>query len=324
MNEHAVAFYIGKLPITWYGLLVTLGFTLATIFAYIEWRKKGYDNYKWGIIFTSGAVVSLFGARWWYLMFNPSDYQGFISIFWISSGRSILGSIFFVAAFFKFYTKYIDSEIEFRMIFSIIFPHMLLGQAIGRWGNFYNGDVYGLAMSNPNIWPSWIMDHMYYEGAYRHPLFLYEFFINMFGWVTINFIMKNIKWFKPGTHGSMYFIWYGITRSIMEPQRDPKFIMNLWGMKSSFVMAIVLTLIGVALFIYYQFYFEGYDYKFQFYYPWKLSYLKSLSLIWIKNIRNKVKRLELYENAKEKYNNNINSIDQKEVNEYINRKKRIY
>ncbi len=254
-DDFGVAFRIGPIAFSWYGILILSAFLIVLFVSYIEWRKKRYRYFDFYILFSVGAFFALFGARWWFLIFNPSDFQGFISIFWISSGRSILGSIFFVTIWILYYVNFHAKYLEFNKVISIILPNILIGQCIGRWGNFFQQDVYGHVLSNPWFLPNFISNAMYIDGFYRQPLFLYESIINLVGWILITFILKNIDKVKSGVHGSLYFVWYGLTRSSMELFRDPKYIMKIGNIPTSFVLSILILIIGIIMSIYYQYYF---------------------------------------------------------------------
>lgn len=262
-SDFNIMFNIGPIAIPWYGFLIALGFVFFVLFSYFEWRKKQYPFFDFFNIIAVGAFFALFGARWWYLIFNPSDINGVVSFLKINDGRSILGSIFFCTIWLKFYTWKFASYIEFRRAFSILLPNILLAQAIGRWGNFFEQDVYGLQAYNELMFmPEFIRNGMLITDEngnqfYRQPLFLYESILNLLGWITITFILKNISTIKPGVHGSFYFFWYGLTRASLELFRDEMFIMKIGVIPTSFVLSIIFCVIGVLLIIYYQYFYEN-------------------------------------------------------------------
>lgn len=294
----SVLFYIGPISISVYGTFALLGFLMTTLFCYIEWKKHGFSTFHFTILITLAAIFGSFGARWWYLVFNPADIHGFFSFFSLKTGRSILGSIFFGVGSIYVYSKIYIETIEWKTIFSIFVPNILIGQSIARWGNFYDYNVYGQPIGEPipivlnqymvdkihmlfphnslelgdtlltiyyqpnilEFLPSYIKNGMLiYDPdsatlAYRQPLFLYESLATFWAWIIIVFISKNITWFKEGTHGALYFIFYGIIRSIMELFRDDLYIMKIADFPTSFFFAICLVLFGVCTFIYFQWY----------------------------------------------------------------------
>ncbi len=311
-NEINDSFSIGPITIYYYGIIILSAFLITFLLSYLEWRKKGYSKYTFSNIFWMSAIVGIFGARVWYLIFNPSDIHGVLSFFQISQGRAIQGSVFFGTLAVYIYVAKFAPEVEWRYAFSILVPNILIGQAIGRWGNFYDQNVYGQIVSDPSvglfaILPAYIRDGMYIDGFYRQPLFLYEAFIDLIGWVLINQVIKSLKTFKPGTHGGMYLMWYGTTRAIMEPYRDSEFIMKIGELKTSFMLSIVFAVLGLSIFIYYQFLYKRskffFDYQFKFYRKWIWVILSTFSIQKIK---------QSYMELKE----NLNQVEQTRVSFY--------
>ncbi len=263
---------IGPFEIYWYGIFVVSGFIATVVFSYIEWRKKGYSRFHYMNIFWIAIISGLWGARVWYLVFNPTDINGILSFFQISQGRSIQGSIFFGALSLFLYNKYFMPEVEWRYTFSILIPNILIGQAIGRWGNFADQNVYGLIVQNPDqglfsLLPAFIQDGMFIDGYYRQPVFLYEAIADLFAWILINKVAKSFKQIKPGVHGGMYFFSYGLIRSSMELFRDDKYIMKIHNFPTSFALALLFTVVGIMIMIYYQFFYK----QGQFFFKYQLS-----------------------------------------------------
>ena len=272
INDH---FSIGPITFYWYGIILVFAFFASVFFTYLEWKKKGYSKYHFNNMFWITLITGLWGARVWYLVFNPSDIHSIFSFFKISQGRSILGSIFFIWLSLFLYVKYLGPDIEFRYVISMVIPNMLIGQAIGRWGNFVDQNVYGLIINDPNsgifsFLPSFIKDAMLIDGYYRQPLFLYESLINLVGWVLIARVAKNFKKIKPGTHFAFYMIWYGVTRASMENFRAEEYIMKIGNFHTSFWLSILFIFIGLITFLYYQFFYKQtlffFRYKFKFYF----------------------------------------------------------
>lgn len=305
-SDFAIAFWIGPIPIPWYGLMLLFGFIAVFIVTYIEWKKKKYKTFDLFLLFFVGVIVAIFGARWWYLLFNPKDFNGFISLFQFSEGRSILGSIFAIFIWLYIYTTYFASYIEFRRAFSIIIPNILIGQAIGRWGNFFDQNVYGQITDQLAFLPDFIEDHMLIDGYYRQPLFLYEAILDFLGWIIIAFFLKSNHKIKPGVHGGFYLFWYGTIRASLELLRDDKYIMKIGEIPTSFILSFLFLFWGIFLMIYYQLYFEkiaifNHTYG-KFYYETKIKNFK-LKFFLIFNLKNKEKYKNLIRNNNLNYNN---------------------
>ena len=269
LREISNSFSLGPFDFFYYGILLMVGFFATAFFARKEWEQKGYSRYQFGIIFWLTAFTAIFGARVWYLLFNPEDISGFMSFFAISQGRAIQGSIFFGSLSIFLYIKFFGPEIEWRYAFSILIPNILIGQAIGRWGNFFDQNVYGQIIDNPDqglfsLLPEYIRDGMYIDGFYRQPLFLYESILNIAGWILINKVVKNFKVFKPGTHGGMYLVWYGVTRASMEKFRADEYIMQIGALSTSFIWSLIFIVVGIYFIIYYQFFYKRMQFFFQY------------------------------------------------------------
>ena len=146
-------------------------------------------------------------------------------------------------------------------------PALLIGQAVGRWGNFANHQIFGNEVSGESLnWlPFWIKKNMYIkfeweeEACYRNPLFIYESILDILSFFIILFVFKTNNYWKKGTSGLSFFILYGIVRVVMEFFRDPHFIMG-WGERSggwpiiptSLIASIIIVIISFVLFIYFQ------------------------------------------------------------------------
>ena len=307
--DNSIAFYIGSLGITWYSIFVFFGLVTSATATYLEWKRRNLPMKIYGWLFISVTLFGFFGARWFYLIFNPSDIYGAGAFFSLSGGRSIIGGVVFGSIFTSIIISIGKLEIDRREIFSIILPNMLLAQAFGRWGNFTSQEVYGLAVDNLNHLPTFIQEGMYIEvdGVYNYyqPLFLYESILNLLGWLLITFIAKPNKKLKPGTHGSLYLIWYGIVRSSMELYRSPQFIMNINGFPTSFFWAIIFIVVGIISFVVFQWYYGYFEY-------YKDEVFKYKFIIFYRNIINM------------KYFFNFRSStyikNKKEINMYYNKK----
>ncbi len=257
-----IAFHIWLIPITWYGILVVSGFTLATAFAWVEWTKKDKGQWEFTTILLTGIIVAIWGARLWYIIFNPvevfQNVSGFLDVllvfFNVGTGRSIMGSIFFITLWLYCYEKFISPTTSWKESIDIILPAMLLSQAIGRWGNFANHQVFGesVSLESLSFLPDFIKKNMYINGNYRQPLFLYESFADLIAYSIIFISKKTWITSKEGVFGAMFIMLYGIIRATMEPFRDATYQMH-WGLiLTSFWAAIIFSIIGTTFIIEFQ------------------------------------------------------------------------
>ncbi len=254
----------GSFRLTFYGLIIVSGVFVVYFICdrqfYLEYKKHNILDNLVLIAFPSGII----GARIWYVVGNwERMFKGrpFTDVFAIwDGGLTILGGAAFGALagilFIIFRRKYV--KLSFAM--DVCIPSILIAQAIGRWGNFFNCEVYGKAVELSNGWqwlPTWIANQMAVSnsgsvvldaGQIYAPLFLIEGMVNLAGYFIIRYgIGKGLKkWLKGGELAASYFIWYGIVRFIMEPLRDEAFNMgtdNAW----SVINSLMYILIGVGM-----------------------------------------------------------------------------
>ena len=262
----------GGLQIPWYGVLIVLGAFLAYKLSdnnfYKKYGKHGILDSVFLIAFPAGILC----ARLWYVVGNWNGdgqggvnfaeevakgnwwrifaiWEGGLTILGGAVGGILVGSIFFLCR-----RKYSD----LRFAFDAVVPNILLAQAIGRFGNFFNYEVYGKAseMTSWPLVPTWIKYNMSAEGWVNGlpagttmfaPMFLIEAVLNVLGFVVIVFVIPKI-WRKGralGNNLGLYLIWYGVVRIIMEPMRDPTFNMGKDGSWSIW-NALAYIILGAA------------------------------------------------------------------------------
>ena len=275
------------LTITWYGVVIIFG----ALVAYWVSDHRFYKKFgRHGILDTCLLLVlpaGIIAARIWYVVGNwngdgaggPNFSQYCANGQWYkmfeiwNGGITILGGavggIIAGALFVIFRRKYVDV----RWAADIIVPSILIAQCIGRWGNFFNHEVYGsvVNMSDWTILPTWIRNQMAVSfdgghpvgGQMYIPLFLIEGIINLVGYFVIAWGVAKLwkpktdtqspKWFHRslGDLAAFYMIWYGITRMIMEPLRDPHYNMGSNGMWS-FWNSMVYIIIGVVAIVFFH------------------------------------------------------------------------
>ena len=135
----------------------------------------------------------------------------------------------------------------------IIVVGVILAQAIGRWGNFFNSEAYGgittlKALQNMHI-PSFIINGMYISGKYRQPTFLYESVWNLIGFIVL-LIFRRREYTKVGQTTGLYFMWYSVGRFIIESMRSDSLMLGSF--KIAQTMSVLLFILGIFLFIYYK------------------------------------------------------------------------
>lgn len=271
-------FIIDGLPVRWYALFILSGAVVTFLVSRMHFKKGGFSGEIADNILITAFPMGIIGARLWYCLLEERTLKGFISEF-ANGGLAIQGGVLFGAAtgILLVLLKYKQCNIFFAM--DCVIPNILIAQAIGRWGNFANQEVYGACVdaSKLSFLPKFIQDQMagdyvgsinygefkgepYYasiecqQGEAAVPLFLIESIANIIGWVLITFVLRKYwnKGRKKGDLSALYFIWYGIVRAIMEPFRNPVFQMGMTGNDSpvmaSYIVSI-LFIIGGVLFM---------------------------------------------------------------------------
>ena len=184
---------------------ILMGLAILVVF-FTSWFKMHRRNIptrtlEWAVLII--VPVGLIGARLWFVLNNLQSMHNFLDVIAIwKGGIAIEGGVTFglIVGLIIFYRASLKYKISMWVYLDCIIPNVLLGQAIGRWGNFFNQEVLGWNVGHPFAGlPSWINNHLHYPGEdpfgtigiYRQPLFLYESIISLFGWVTLTFIVPK-------------------------------------------------------------------------------------------------------------------------------------
>lgn len=237
---------IGSVPIYWYSILIFVAVLLGYYLA-VAYSKK--IHYKTGAIMDmvlALVIWAIVGARVYYVIFNFKEYQdNLLEIFMIwKGGLAIYGAVIAGILYILYYCK--KKTLSFVRILDIYSLSLLLGQAIGRWGNFFNGEAYGgvtsyEALAKLHV-PDFIIRGMYIDGAYRVPTFLYESLWCLVG-VLILMVIRKRSGNKVGKQVSFYLVWYGIGRFFIEGMRSDS--LYFAGFRVSQVVSLGLVMIGV-------------------------------------------------------------------------------
>ena len=205
-----VAFEIGFIKIYWYSITMFLGVLLGIIIAYIEIKRKKIDTTIFENMAFFAILFGFLGARIYYVVFNL-DYYLFDPIeileVW-NGGLAIHGGIIGAVLAIFIYCK--KNKWQFIEILDICAPALLIGQVIGRWGNFFNSEAHGGIVSRTFLekihLPNFIINGMNIGGMYYHPTFLYESLLNLICFIILIILRYNKK-IKIGTIVGIYLIW---------------------------------------------------------------------------------------------------------------------
>ncbi len=248
-----VAFDLGIIQVYWYSIFIFLGALAACVVIYLEAKKRKLnDEFIVNLAFNA-IIFGIIGARVYYVLFNLDYYmQNPIEILEIwNGGLAIHGGLITGGLFTVYYCK--KNKIETLKVFDIIVVGLILGQAIGRWGNFFNQEAYGAITTAAKLKsmgvPDFVINGMYILGDYRQPTFFYESIWNFFGFIAL-LIIRRYPYLKTGQLSGFYLIWYSVARFIIEKMRTDSLMLG--NFKIAQIMSIVLLIIGVILFIYYK------------------------------------------------------------------------
>lgn len=248
-NINPVAIDLGKIQIRWYALLIVSGMILAFLYAAYRSKQEGisFDDLLDITIFT--VVFAIIGARLYYVLTSLDKYDSFLEMIAIwNGGLAIYGAI--IAGAITVFVVCKIKKIPFLKMFDAAAPAVMIGQIIGRWGNFCNGEAYGSEIFEgeffyfirmgliPNIESSTVMH-------YFHPTFLYESLWNLVGLILIHFLYKKKKF--DGQVVLMYLTWYGFGRMLIEGLRTDSLYVGVF--RISQVVGFLCFVIGTILLI---------------------------------------------------------------------------
>jgi len=258
LNRVAFSFQIGghTFTVMWYGIIICLA--IFTAFGYFVYRAK-----QQGIIFDDmldialvTVITAVIGARLYFVVF----YGGYLETdgtfienvlgtlynviaVW-NGGLAIYGGIIFGALAVAYMAR--RKKISFFKLGDMAVPAVMLGQAMGRWGNFCNGEAFGSETTLP-----WRMGLCNFETGnrliYVHPTFFYESLWNIIGFIWINIFYQKRKY--EGEIIIWYFSWYGLGRAFIELLRTDSLMLGGIRVSSmlSFLLFAVLVPTGIFL-----------------------------------------------------------------------------
>lgn len=246
-----IAIKIGYFEIYWYSIILMVAFLIGIFLALREAKKQNIDRDTMIDYFIYLIPSILVGARIYYVLFNLDYYLANpLDIFKVwEGGLAIHGGIIVGLIVTIIYFK--KKNINFLKITDIIVISLILGQAIGRWGNFINKEAFGPMISKSTLisWhlPKFIIDGMFIDGYYYQPTFLYESIWCLLGFLCL-VLIRRFKKNNIGELTSYYLIWYGIGRFMIESLRQDSLM--FMGLKVAQLVSILLIISGVVVFEY--------------------------------------------------------------------------
>jgi phosphatidylglycerol---prolipoprotein diacylglyceryl transferase len=245
-----IAFYVLGLPIRWYGILISLGILAALSLAAYTSKIKAINYDELINAFLIAFPAAIVGARLYYVAFEFENYADNLrGIFNIrEGGLAIHGGVLFGLGAAYLYLRY--RKENFLKYADVAAPSIILAQAIGRWGNFFNQEAHGgpVTYEFMKIFPKFIRKGMYIEGAFYHPTFLYESIWNLVCCLILLLLLKRTK--REGNVIFSYVGLYSIGRFFIEGLRTDSLMLG--GIR----VAQLISILGIVLWLGYLVYSE--------------------------------------------------------------------
>ncbi len=258
VNIDPTAFTIFGIDIQWYGLIITFGLLLALVYGFRNMLHVGIDPDRAIDAVIGGIIGGLVGARAYYVIFNWDEFAGDIGAILNTrnGGLAIYGGIIGALLVGGIVAKI--RKVKLLPMLDIVAVGFLIGQGIGRWGNFVNQEAFGsntdslLCMTGGRI-QEWIYDTYTAAGDNSinpnypvHPCFLYESLWCLAGFVLLALVLK--KWRKfDGQVFLMYIGWYGLGRFFIEGLRTDSLMIGT--LRVSQALAATCVVVSVVLLI---------------------------------------------------------------------------
>jgi len=238
-----VAFTIFGVDIYWYGVFITLGILTAFLLSFILCKRKGLDSNLPYYIMVAILPLGILCARLFSVMFEPdlsiADYFNFRT-----GGMSIIGAV--LGGAIGIGILCLVKKINFFEVADVLCVVLILAQAIGRWGNYFNNELYGQQIIDPAL--QFFPFAVEINGLYYEALFFYESILNLIGFV----ILICIYWFvkQKGLAVGGYLVYYGIVRFFLEPRRQADYILKLGDIQISRLFSLIMVVAGLAILTY--------------------------------------------------------------------------
>lgn len=248
----------------WYGILIALGFVCALVYGYSNAKRFGVDTDRMLDVILVATPCAVLGARTYYVLFDPNGQINSVSEFFGLNGSGFSGLAIYGGIIGAVVSGIIVAKIRKVRIFNLLdlaSIGFLIGQGIGRWGNFFNQEAFGgptgsdfWGMTSENVVSKFIIEDLD-PNALAHPCFLYESVWCIAGAVLLHFISKKRKF--SGQVALSYCVWYGFGRAIIETMRtDSLAIIPIadgtdlaFFNRVSFVLSLLICIIAAVVLI---------------------------------------------------------------------------
>ena len=251
--------------ITFYAVCILIGILIAVYLGLKEGKKLGIasDDIYLGVLII--VPIAIVGARLWYILFNLDEPWPLDKILGLDgngmAGLAIQGGVIAAVIALFFYCRW--KKISLYRALDLVAPGFFIGQICGRWGNFFNHELFGPKIKNVDLFhkllPDFITENMKISPSdggtgydYYHPTFLYESALNLIGLIIILVVRRKFKKLKTGDLIGIYLIWYGLVRIFTEALRSQSGqdeILKLGVIPVSIAISILFIVCGIAFLI---------------------------------------------------------------------------
>ncbi len=242
---HETAFTIGNFEIKWYGIIIAVGFLLAILYASFRAKKMNIDMDRLFDAVIAGLIGGIVCARLFYVAFYPGDkyWKNPIEILYIhSGGLAIYGGLIGALLFGGIVAKL--RKLSVPAVFDLVSLGFLIGQSLGRWGNFINQEAFGTATDLP--WGMYSDNTALEVVGNAHPCFLYESILCLIGFLLLHVFTKKYRRYDGQTF-LLYIVWYGLCRFFIEGLRTDSLMIPYVGLRVSQVIAGGCVVVGLLL-----------------------------------------------------------------------------
>lgn len=246
-----IAIQLGPIAVHWYGIIMGSAVFLGLLLAMREAKRQGLNPDIFVDLILWAVPASILGARTYYVIFEWSYYREHpadILAVW-EGGLAIHGAL--IAATITGIIFARVKKLSFWQLADIAAPSLILGQAIGRWGNFMNQEAHGGPVSEAfiSVFPQFIQNQMFINGQYYHPTFLYESLWNLLV-LAILLVLRRQNWMRRGEVFLSYLMMYSVGRFFVEGMRTDSLMLTESIRVAQFIGVVII--VGAALLIYWR------------------------------------------------------------------------
>lgn len=236
-----IAFHFGPIAVHWYGILIAIAFLIGILGTGRAVRHAGLNEDDYYTVVIALIFFAIIGARAYYVLFEWDYYSVHpreIVAIW-NGGLAIHGGV--LSGMLVLFLGAKRYGFSFWQLADIIAPFLILGQAIGRWGNYFNQEAYGYAVNKEDV--PWAID---INGTWHHPTFLYESIWDLGGFFLLLWLSRHPR-VKGGEIALSYLMYYSVGRFFIEGFRTDSLMLG--PLRMAQVMSLCMFIVAVCVFI---------------------------------------------------------------------------